>query len=246
VIRRIVSCYYGQRYTRLAGVLAHSAAVHCPQWEQQIERLPDMARSDYNKAHAHAALPPGAQIAKLAYWQHAIAAAPEGTGLLLIDADTVILRSLNRVWRDEFDVAYTLHDPDYRWPVNCGVIFVRASTRVQAFFEAWELAARANRDGGEERRDWCRRHFGAGDQAAFMQTLETHGHLVQTHALACQEWNCADPEWAHFTAQTRIVHLKGSLRAALFGRSPSPKRAKSIRPLVRLWRQIARDVPEAA
>lgn len=228
MVKRIVSNYVGAQYADLAKVLSLSAIQHCPSWEQDICRMPDEdgSRSPW-EMHQD----------RLVRYRAAIAQSGEGDGLLLIDADTLIVRSLNRIWAREFDVAYTVHRyADCAWPVNTGVLFVRASPRVVAFFDAWIAASRAiGTDESTEAFRAASKQYGAPDQQAFWETLQSQRQSVRAIAVPCREWNCADAEWEHFTPMTRIVHIKGVLRTAIRGRRPSGRRARFVAPLVDLW-----------
>src|SRR5262245_45370586 len=119
---RLITCYEGEKYSRLAHVLSATAAKYCPTW-QVIATLLVLHPDD---------------ATKLLHWCEAIESAPDGTPLALMDCDTMILKPLDDLWQQDFDVAITVRNPKHSpWPNNAGVVFVRASDRVRAFFRHW-------------------------------------------------------------------------------------------------------------
>ena len=56
--------------------------------------------------------------------------------IVFLDADTMVLKPLDRVFQDRFDIGYTIRD-GYKWPLNTGVLFVVKSPSVDKMFEKW-------------------------------------------------------------------------------------------------------------
>lgn len=221
----LVAGYQGKPYDRLARVLALTARRWCPDWEHRIERI-DMSK-------------PGA---KYDHWRSAIDGAPDGTPIALLDCDTMILRGLDDVWLEPFDVAFTARDPKRTThPNNAGVLFARAGVPSRAFFLEWHEAVLRGRLAGQNLRKAWSRDFGGYEQAALSGLLERTNAAI--HALTCREWNCEQTEWGRFDGSTRIVHVKGSFRSALFDRATrlSPSRAREIKPLLELWRRLEKE-----
>src|SRR5689334_21583703 len=82
----------GANYRRMADVLAYTAAIHCPHWQRTIERIAPPKLSKHPSAsESHLC-----NTQKMEAWYQAVAAAPDGACLLLIDADTFITRSEER------------------------------------------------------------------------------------------------------------------------------------------------------
>lgn len=229
---QLIASYTGARHARLASVLRASAQRHCPEWDVQI------AADD---GFAQAGL--GADLFKLTTWMRLVDAAEDGTRLLLIDCDTLIVRPLDDIWAQSFDVAYTGRDAT-RAPINAGVIFVRAGLEARQFFFAWYLAAIAIRDNDAYR---AIQDHGACDQAGLYALLRSpsrpSAHVLR---LPCQEWNCADAEWASFDAHTRIVHVKGELRDAVLDGIMTGVHRAALPPLVALWRQVEAEATISA
>jgi hypothetical protein len=180
-----------------------------------------------------------ANTRKLEVWRELIDAAPEGAAMAFVDADTWICRPLDAVWDAPFDLAYTVRE-GWRIPFNLGVLFLRVSPAVRAFVADWAAENRRMLLGGDETRPW-RQAYGGVNQAAFGSLL-AHGRLDALHVrpLPCHEWNCEDSAWAAFDPDTtRIVHLKGPLRAMALGEMSA---TAAMKPLVARWRDLERAV----
>lgn len=196
----------------MARVFAHSAQTHCPAWQLVFARLPMPARR-IGESESYIT-----NTRKLDHWCEAVASARDGDELLLIDADTVILQPIDDIWERAFDLAYTVRPPGYPCPINGGVVFVRVSPSTRLFMAAW---GRINRQMLTHKplRDKWRRYAGL-NQRAFGSLLEQKpGDYGVMLPLPCAEWNCEDATWSTFdTRATRILHVKSSLRSAIFER----------------------------
>jgi hypothetical protein len=220
----------GKRYARLTRVLAYTAQQHCPGWDVQIRHEltppPDMHSAAGNQSHVW-------NTQKLDAWQRAMDHAQDGDRLLLMDADMMVLRPLDTIWDQTFDVAYTTRRSS-RLPFNGGVVAFRVSARTRGFMARWADANRRFLANQHEHQVWRQKYAGI-NQASFGYMLESN-HGCGVSRLPCLEWNCEDTEWAQFDPTvTRIVHLKSSLRRAIFGL----ERPKSYqRTLVEIWHQL--------
>jgi hypothetical protein len=236
---RLESCYFTELrndpWTRLARNLAFTAAEHCQGWTVRVAALPPYRQSS---AMPGIALIDGytANTYKLDHWCQVVQDAADGTELLLIDTDTLILRPLDDVWAQPFDLAYTVRPA--RFPFNGGVVFLRVSAATRAFVLRWrDENRRLFRDKAAHQIE--RRKYGGINQAAFGALLErgeaTDLRIVR---LPCAEWNCEDSTWASFDpAVTRILHVKSMLRKAVLGFAGAPPALKA---LVQVWRTIDR------
>jgi hypothetical protein len=231
---RLVSCSFGNgEWLRLSRVLAYSAAQHCADWDRRIARIDPPAPQPGVHDDAHLA-----NTQKLEHWAAAVRTAGDGQRLLLIDADTAILRSLDDIWDREFDVAYTTRPVDCLFPFNAGVIFLRVGPRVRELMEAWRAANQLMLIDRAYHLAW-RPRFGGINQAALGAVLADPAHVagVTLLPLPCAEWNCEDTGWSDFAAdRTRILHIKTQLRRVVFRRSPPDRLA----PLMNLWQQLER------
>lgn len=234
---RLESCYFDETperaFTRMAGVLAVTAARHCPGWQRRIEAFPSAGlRSPIGiPSHEH-------NTQKLARWVELVQTAEDGEHILLLDADTCILRSLDDAWAEPFDLAYTTKRRPF--PFNLGVLFVRVSEPVRAFFRDWrEENDRLFREPGKHF-EW-RQRSGGVNQASFQILLDRGGlDRLAVKKLPCAEWNCEESTWETFNpALARVLHVKGALRRAIFGR---PQGRPELVPLMKIWRDLDREV----
>ena len=238
----LFSCWWHAQFSRLAPVLEYSARVHCPDWDIRIEKLgrPQGLTSAMGvSAHED-------NTHKLDRWRRVVDEAPDGTPILLIDTDTVILRPLDDVWKSSFDVAYTDKPAGSRFPLNGGVMFLRANLQSRAFVGRWADQNRTFLSDRSYKTSSVRRTFGGINQAALGSILrenERGGSRVSVLALSCAEWNCEDETWEKFGPQTRILHVKSGLRREILKlQGPRPKFAH--RAAVDAWKRMASAVPQ--
>lgn len=237
---RLEACYFNQtsdgRYGRLARVLAISATARCAGWDVHVRELaPVPVLGARQASHVH-------NVAKVEHWASIVAAAADGDRLMLTDADVVILRSLDDVWDTPFDVAYTVRPETSRYRFNAGVICLRVNARSRAFMQQWLDENRTMLRDAAYHEVW-RRQYGGINQASLGALMATWSGwselLVQT--LPCAEWNCEDMTWAAFDPSvTRILHIKGALRAKIFGTSDADPDLHVDR-LATLWRALERQ-----
>ena len=177
---------------------------------------------------------------KLERWRSIVEQAEDGRPILLIDTDTVILRELDSVWDTAFDVAYTVKPKDSRFPLNGGVIFLRAGHTANLFMSYWASTNRSFLVNRSFRASPLRRQFGGINQAAVgatFATLEQEKTQIQVCQLACAEWNCEDESWHRFGPDTRILHIKSGLRREILKLSgPRVKYAHAA--AVQAWKQM--------
>lgn len=232
---RIVVRYFGpgqgRMWERLVSILRFSAERHCHEWTL------DLASTEPREPDLYS--PRGVQgyvwnTHKLDLWCDVVQQATDGDRLLLLDADTVILRPLDPIWEQPFDLAYTVKPESCTLPHNGGVLFVRVSDVVREFMELWKAKNRLFLDNPLEFDVW--RAFGGLNQAALGAVLRQKQHRVSIRKLPCLEWNCEDEHWSEFDPKvTRILHIKSHLQRAIFKMvKPEPE----ARALVKLWREL--------
>lgn len=240
----LYACYFPAKleldgqYERLARVLAHTAETHCPGWEIRIHRIdPDIpAPCTGNPSHAW-------NTSKLDWWNDVIQSSPDGARVVLLDADMMLLRSLDPIWDHAFDLAYTIRDPQTsRLPLNGGLVAVRVSPATRAAMATWQQVNRLMCQEGTDHAEFHRKYAGM-NQASFGALLD-RGQLsdLSVAQLPCQEWNCC--EWLNFRENTRVVHVKSRLRRAVFGMVPKEVLPPHLFGLVTLWHQLEAEVAD--
>lgn len=228
----------GDQYGRLARVLEHTAAVHCPEWTIRVERL--KAPGAYTSAigvHSHVT-----NSQKLEWWRSVVLDAEDGDRVLLIDADMMITRELDAIWSRPFDLAYTIRT-EGRLPLNGGVVFVRVSPATRRFVDRWFAVNMKFLANANDHRTWRIKYAGI-NQASFGYMLERERDpALVLERLTCDEWNAENTSWRKFDpAFTRIVHLKSGLRRALFGSEIK----REYKPIVALWHSLEAQAKAAA
>jgi hypothetical protein len=230
---RLEACYFDaggpqNEWGRMARVLSSTTSEHCPYWVRTIRPVAPAARTSALGVASHAQ-----NTRKMDEWRLVVEAAPDGDRILLMDVDTMVLRPLDAVWSQAFDLAYTVRGKESRYPFNSGVVFLRISGRVKRFIAAWWQENLRMLSVPAYHQDW-RNRFGGINQAALGAILAAGEHRdVHLLELPCLEWNCEDTHWAKFDPiRTRIVHIKSALRKAIFRRGAIPIGAE---PLVRAW-----------
>jgi len=233
---RLVSCYFDPpgglpHWARMAKVLEYSARKFTD-WDIDIRRIE--FDESFRSAIGVRSLAYNTQ--KMQFWFDAVMAAADGAQMLLIDADTVILRSLDDVWESEFDYAYTIRHKSF--PFNSGVVFVRVSQAVRDFFHVWRNENLRMLTDSAHHQKW-RKAYGGINQAALGFALEHQlTSRLKLLQLECQEWNCEDTTWNNFDERTRILHVKSNLRRAIF---VDPVFTPHLAGLIEWWKEMERE-----
>lgn len=214
---KVICNHFGDPvFSRLARALRLSVSLNAPDvevFDEIITEVPDEQPGllrHYTDNHE-----------KLRVWRSAIHAEPDGTEVVLIDADTVVLGPLSEAFDTKFDIGWTWRPG--RLPVNSGVVFVTCNERSRAFMDAWVQRDQMLMEHRELANHGARK-FGGANQASFMWLI-THGKgqdIADCHDLMCKKWNCVDQTWHEFDDDTRILHIKGKLRDACLGREHDP------------------------
>ena len=233
-VNALVSVWFpgeGDQYPRLARVLDYTARLFAPSWLIRVEAIP---RGSLVSRASQTAMD---NSWKLEHWARAVEAAPDGSGVLLLDTDTFVTAPLDPLWATAFDLAYTVRDAE-PFPLNGGVVAVRANERSREFMWAWHRRDREMLRDLDLREPW-RRRYGGQNQAALGSLLEgPERERLHVEKLPCWEWNCEDLSWRRFGPGTRIVHVHAALRATVFHFGAT---TPALVPLADLWRRRERE-----
>lgn len=237
-MRRILSCYFDGpgtdgRWPRMAGVFAHTARLHCPEWQLTLSRI-EPPRRKFNESENHLS-----NTVKLEHWCDMVKACDDGDEVLLIDADTFIRRPLDEVWAQPFDIAYTVRPAGFPNPFNCGVVFLRVSPKVRHFMHWWLFVNNEMRS-NRQLADQYRKYVGLNQRALAYLLKERSGDIGHLLPLSCVEWNCEDSTWPAFHPEiTRIVHAKSQLQSVVFGRNVPAK--PQLKAIAREWHALEKE-----
>lgn len=234
-MRELHSVYFaaadgrGERWRRMARVLEHSARVAMPDWLVSVRRLPTPPASSQPASFV-------SNTHKLDEWDRIVAEAADGTELVLIDTDTMLLASLDPAFADPCDIALTRKSNTTRFRLNGGVVVVRVNATSRRFMRAWRDR---NREffADEQRRAPYLATFGGINQSALGSLLEEQ-HGTSIRYLDCAIYNaCYEPLWQRAAqAGARVVHFKSHLRQALFGSAGARYFS-----LISRWKRFERD-----
>jgi hypothetical protein len=235
MIPRLESVYFpgSDQYPRLARVLRYTAQRWAPNWDIRVREVgPPEVTSPLRQSAADNSW-------KLEWWARAVEEAEDGQLLLLVDTDTFVAAPLDPLLDLTFDLAYTYRAAS-RFPLNGGVVAVRAGEGTRAAFREWLTEDRKMLRDPARLEPW-RRFYGGQNQASFGACLEggTFRNL-RILPLPCREWNCEETGWAYYQeGRTRIVHVKAALRAHAFGLRSFPHTLE----LSTVWRRLEREAP---
>jgi hypothetical protein len=249
---RIVVRYFDAsptgKWSRMVRVLASSVLRHATDWALDVQTMPpsDLYSPRGVQGEVH-------NTRKLDAWTEAVAAATDGSCLLLIDADTLLVRDIDGIWDEPFDLAYTTKPKGHRFPFNGGVIFLRVSDRTRGFFRKWQQANALFMRDQEQYNVWRGAHGGINQSALGMllspnqppklDPFKNATDGLTIRRLPCLEWNCEDEHWDRFDPSvTRIVHVKGALNRAMFPRPDAPVAVTpGMRVLMKIWREAEEE-----
>jgi hypothetical protein len=147
---------------------------------------------------------------KLKFWRDAVRENLGGE-IILMDADTIILRDMRERFDQDkdFDLCFT-DRVDAQHPINGGVVFVRCNNRTLAFFDEWcKYDDKVFNDKG---------YFREAQQVALGQNQASLGMLLKdkkTHEckiafVPCLQWNNVNSHWNEFDQkECYCLHIKG-------------------------------------
>lgn len=230
---RILTVIFGTRLNRYLRAWEESVVENCPKATIEViegevpprkEGWPGWAPDNHYK---------------LEIWRDALYESNEN--IVLMDADTLVLRDLTSAFRGKsYDIAFT--ERPGKLPLNGGVVFVRPNERSREFFDRWceiDQHLLENRQAFEIAK---KRHHGM-NQASLVQLLdEEHGADIKR--LPCRTWNNCDQTWHEFDETTAVLHVKGHFRELLDAYAPQHQWPKHIWPLKEVFLRYDKDPHE--
>ncbi len=184
---------------------------------------------------------------KIRFWRELLRAGKSPL-VCFLDCDSIVYKNIRGLLEGEYDVLYT-HKPE-KFPLNTGVLCVRPSGTVDAFFREW--LARIERIVRDRSllRQACARH-GAADQQAFADLLGGQRYdqdssrdfrfgRIRFKAVPCSLLNQTNS--VPVDSGAYVFHFKGGWHPVLqetggYGVHRSPE---SSEPLYALWNKMLR------
>lgn len=228
-------------YARHARVLEHSARKHSPNWTVNVRRIGQPTPRKAARIGSAASFEYNTH--KLEHWKAQVDGAADGELLLLIDADTMVLRPLDAIADVAFDVAITEKHGLTRLPYNGGVVFVRVNPRSRAWMDAW-WKWNLRLLGSAPLHNRYAKIYAGMNQAALGALLENGGRELATLVeLPCTEWNLESATWERFDAKNppRIVHVKGGMRRGLMNPQQHPLGSTARRAIADVWLRLEKE-----
>ncbi len=186
-------------YQRLANVWQYSARKAHPEAVVRLLRPPHLSqRSTHQERNQY----------KLEQWNRAVQTATENT--ILMDVDMLVLQEIAHVFQHDFDVCYTRRTKA-RMPLNGGLLFVKPTESAKRFFCDWTALDERFVTQCAEYRRYIRK-YGGQNQASFGYMLEHYPCLCRIRSVPCTLYNVCQEEWGRVNSQTRVIHLKSSLK----------------------------------
>lgn len=160
---------------------------------------------------------------KLNFW-NTIVQESQSSNLVLLDADTLVIRDFTEFFNKDFDIGFTYKTEESEnldWPLNTGVILVKRNERSLAFFEKWAEYTNAIVSEGKKI-GLCQKNWGAIDQATMGMMLDTrdknkYSKMIKVGDVKCQGFPCSilnETRCIHLT-EAYIVHYKGWFQKVL-------------------------------
>ena len=187
---------FGTKYIKFKKALIKSINKNMP--DSNIKDI----ELDYVFSNMH-----DANYIKLQHWIKNI----EGN-TVLIDADTLVLSDVSKVFELPYDLIYTKRDYNRTIPFNSGVVFVKESGK--HILHSWaNIDLRMYQD-VTYHLEWKKKYFGF-NQSSFGCLLETMPELNIGY-VSSTEYNSCDPvDWSRNFNKAKIVHVKSDLRLSL-------------------------------
>jgi hypothetical protein len=213
---RIVTVVYGSYSTKMIDALKRSI-------DQNTKGLNlEVIEVEAERGANNDRFPP-----KVVGWNQIVATSSED--LLLIDADTLVLRDPRPVFRGEFDLAHAPYKrSDGKKFYNTGVLFVRPNSRTIGFFNEWmnetyRVCALPKPEFKKLKDRWK-----GSDQISFAHTINNWRGEITIKGIN-RKWNMCNG-FQEFSEGTGILHLKGFLhKHALLGKMTNPAIDETVR-----------------
>lgn len=156
---------------------------------------------------------------KLEKWVEELRRCEEEDHIILMDCDMLILENPFDVFEENFDIGYTVRT-NSKWPLNGGVIFIKKNMRSMMFMNTLLKINNNMLQDPEFHKKWQQKYAGI-NQAALGCALENeiyNHNRINIKSFPCAIYNACGEDLPNFDKnRTRILHVKGKLRQAIFG-----------------------------
>jgi len=157
---------------------------------------------------------------KLNFWNELVKVS-KVDNLVLLDADTLVIRDFRNFFSKDFDVGYTYkteESENLNWILNTGVVLLKRNERSLAFFEKWTEYNNAVISDGRKI-GLMERMAGAVDQGTLLTMLESRNfnQIIKVGDVKLQGFPCKILNETRCVPLTDayIVHYKGRWREVI-------------------------------
>lgn len=224
---KIISVYFDyaqdKRYSTMAEVLKYTAKKYCPECDFELIKLKAPMRDGPRSFTSN--------TVKMDCWIDLLNNSDDD--VLFLDCDMIILQNLHSVLSGNYDIGITKRTKS-RVPYNGGFVVVKNNDKARDFMLLWQDVNTKMYKDRLFHSKWRNKYAGM-NQAALGYILEKEKFLACINYLPCKIWNSCDDDWKFLNAETKVIHIKGNLRRAIFSCSNN---LAYRRPLI-LWNNHA-------
>ncbi len=141
--------------------------------------------------------------------------------VVLMDTDTILIRDIDEVFEQEFDIAITVKDHYRNW-LNAGVVFVHPTEKAFGILELWTKEI-------DRAKNYKRKTGHAGfAQPVFVWLHDNNMFDGNILKIPCAKYNCVQP-WNDYKTAS-VIHVKSGLRESLVTGKGHEKQLELINP----------------
>jgi len=234
-MNKIITVYFNygdsDKFEILHKIFIHSINANIPHCKTISYFLPE-PEIRYNRSRAFIS-----NSVKLEKWVEELRLCDDGDCIALMDCDMLVLSDFFDIFDENFDIGYTKRT-NSKWPLNGGVLFIKKNIWSLMFMNTLLKVNNAMLEDVNFNREWQRK-YGGINQAALGHMIE--GNMIfNIKAFPCAVYNACGEDLPNFDEnKTKILHIKGKLRQAIFGET---KTEHELTYPVSLWKKCAGEL----
>jgi hypothetical protein len=219
---------YDNRYSVLSQVLSYSIKKNCPEAQFKLIKIDPPVLKKGHKFKSFCS-----NTVKLKLWLEELKNTEDD--VVFLDCDMLVLKDISSAFNSEFDIGYTKRTKA-AMPYNGGVVFIKNNKKAIEFIELWDRINDKMYNDYNFHAPWRDKYAGM-NQAAFGYIMEKEKFDAKLKQFPCAEWNACVEDWPSINGTTKIIHVKGGLRRAIFN-SRLPEEYRYSRAII-IWNNYA-------
>jgi hypothetical protein len=153
---------------------------------------------------------------KMNLWNQIVNRTEDGQTLVLMDCDMLICRDLKKVFRKDFNLAFTVkNDSSTLFPLNTGIVFLKMKSSTRSIMDRWYKET-CRILGNNDLLEYAVALFGGADQCSLAKILNRRYNFLEPITignfrflgLPASEFN-VHKDWSK-VVDARVVHYKGT------------------------------------